>query len=114
MSLLLVPLLRHTVALQRKTTARDATGGGVATWATVSGSGELACLVQGRTGKAPRMLGQKQVLVTHVIYFSADPEWVRGDRFLWSEGSLVLQVHGVEDMGGQGRVWRAETTLESA
>ena len=107
-------LLTHSVSFQRKSPTRDASGGAVEGYTAVTGSADIPCLVQASSGTATRTLGQRQVVITHAVYFAADPGWVRGDRIYWAEGPMYFTVHGVEDMGGQARAWRAECTKVEA
>lgn len=110
--------LRHTIRIERKSATRDASGGAVEGWAAVPGASSLPCLVQVFTTNAhrgaPRMLGQRQVLISHVAYFTEEPPVQRGDRIRWLEEDVLLIHQGLEDMGGQGRWWRLQLSLETA
>lgn len=107
-------LFRHTITVQRKATTKDTSGAQVENYTAVTALTAIPCLVQERHGKAVRMIGGRQVIVSHAVYLESGLDIRRGDRLFWEQEGIHLIHHGVSDMGGQGRISRIEAseTLE--
>lgn len=103
-------LLTDAVAVQRRSSTKDGSGGQAAggSYVTVPELSSLPCLIQPLTGKAMRSAGERQVILTHHVYLDAPYDVRRGDRLYEAAKSRYFTVHGFEDMGGQRRVWRVE------
>lgn len=108
-------LLNTVISVQRRSSAKDSSGGQAAGGAYVSvpEMTNLPALVQPTRGKAMRATGQRQVFLTHQIYLDEYAPIARGDRIHHPATSRYFTVHGFEDMGGVGRVWRIECTEET-
>ena len=50
---------------------------------------------------------RREIEVTHIIYFSADPGAKEGDRLLWVQKSMTLALVSVRNVGGLDRFWEA-------
>lgn len=104
-------LMNTTINIRRKSATRDTSGGQVENFNDVLVG--LPALIQDRHGKAARMLGQRQVLVTHVIYLTKGYNILRGDVAHEPASGRTFFVHGFENMGGQSQAWRLETVEET-
>ncbi len=106
-------LLHDLVSVERKSPTKDAAGGAVEGFSPVSGLESLPCSIQPLEGAAKRTLGQRQVFVTHAVYFDQDYGLVRGDRLLNLTTGKYLLVHGVVDQAGQHLVWEVQCREET-
>lgn len=108
-------LMNTTVTVQRRGSTKDSSGGQAAggSFSPVAGMVGIPALVQPTHGKAMRATGQRQVFLSHHIYLSEQYAVQRGDRILHPDTGRYFIVHGFEDMGGQGRVWRVECVEET-
>jgi head-tail adaptor len=107
----LAHLYRHTATFQRKAATRDSSGGAVENYAAVEALADVPCLIQTHHGKAARQLGERQVIVSHVLYLDSVDGVRRGDRVYQAATGLYFHVVGFGDMAGQGVVARVELAL---
>lgn len=105
-------LFNTTIVVRRKNVTKDVAGGQVTNYTPVVGLTDIPALIQPRHGTASRQLAQRQVIVTHVIYLEDGSAVRRGDVIYEAKTSRYFICHGVEDMAGQGRVWRIECIEE--
>jgi hypothetical protein len=89
----------------------DQAGGSKQDFEPVVNLCNLAASIQPIHGNAVRMLGQRQVILTHHIYLFSLPSINRGDLLYCQATQKSYLVHGVEDMGGRGQVWQVEAKL---
>lgn len=108
-------LMNTTISVQRRSSTKDGSGGQASggAYVAVAAMTDIPALIQPTTGKAMRQAAQRQVFVSHHIYLSESYPVTRGDRIYHASTSRYFTVHGFEDMGGQGRVWRIECVQET-
>lgn len=109
----LASLMNTTINIQRKNPARDSSGGQIEQFADVPTLIGIPAQIQDKRGKAMRVLGQREVYLTHFVYLSQPYDIRRGDRVLQPSTGKVFLVHGFEDMAGQGRAWRIECSEQT-
>jgi hypothetical protein len=91
-------LLDQTLALQRPTIARDASGGAIRSYNMVAGN--LSCAVSPASARIVSDYARRDMLVDHHVYTTADlealiPGGVRlGDRF--TDGKNIYLVKAVK------------------
>jgi len=85
----LLSMLPTTATLERKSSAKDASGGMVNTFAALADYTDLPCDIQPANGTVQMRYQQAHLICTHTIYFAADVPAVAGDRFT-SDGRTFL------------------------
>lgn len=96
-------MLVGTLAVQRGSSTRDASGGARTTFAVVVGLEEVPCSIHPSSARTKLQYAQQQLFVSHRVYVDQDYGIKRGDRLL--AGTQYYVVHGVGDFGGRGRLW---------
>lgn len=94
----------HAVSTQSPATTKTVTGGRSRPFSTVSTG--LACWVQPANSHTRLMYKERQISVTHCVYFGADPG-VRTEWRLVFNGR-PLSVVGVRQPGELGQFWRVD------
>lgn len=86
----LLSMLKTTGTLQRKTAAKDASGGYTTTYADVQSN--VKCDIQPASGSIRDQYMQHNMFVTHTVYLASDVTAKEGDR--WSSNSRIFLVRG--------------------
>ncbi len=94
----------HVVDIQRPAATLDKIGAGSVEWQTIFEG--VRAWVQPVAAQIQVTGRQRQMIVTHWVYFCEDPMLETGDRILFDGRELA--VTGVEDIAGVGRLWKAE------
>lgn len=97
-------LLNTTVTLERKATSKDDSLGAVDTWTAVA---TYNATVQPISARERYLLMQRNVWMTHKVYFSVDVAATPRDRIRTATG-LLFNVLAYYDQAGRGRVFMAE------
>ena len=97
-------LLTTSVTLERKTTSRDTSLGAVDTWSAV---GTFRATIQPVSARERYLLQQRNVWMTHKVYFSQDIAATPRDRIRTATG-LLYNILAYYDQAGRGRVFMAE------
>jgi hypothetical protein len=97
-------LRRHTVDWERPYTTVDDSRGSVRTFQTERAG--IRCLIQPITGRDRLLYAQRNIVISHKIYFTEVLDLAPGDRFYKAaSGGLAAKVYVVSgwfDQGGQG------------
>lgn len=94
----------HSVDIERPVTTVDEIGGRRFEWQTVAEG--VSAWVQPAAADAREAYRRQEVRVTHTVYFAADPSIETGDRISFDGAALV--VTGVVNIGGLGKLWKAD------
>lgn len=94
----------HSVDIERAVTTVDELGGRRFEWQTVTAG--VSAWVQPAAADAREAYRRQGMTVTHTVYFAADPSVEAGDRISF-DGALLV-VSGVVNMGGLGKLWKAD------
>jgi SPP1 family predicted phage head-tail adaptor len=100
-------LLNKTATIERVTTTADTVGGQVKDWATLIAS--VPCAIQPVGAKEQAALGNREVLITHIMYcrpFSA--EVTEADRV--NAGGTYYDINGITDEAGRGHHYKVYLT----
>ena len=93
----------HVVDIEARSTTRTAAGGRVPGY--TASAQEVACWIQPANSELREAYAQRQVVLTHVVYFGEKPNIAEGSRLKWGDKYLIA-VSGAEDQAGVGKVWR--------
>lgn len=104
----LASMLRTTVTHQRNTTTKDASGGEVASFATVTA--DIPCDIQPASSNTVFRYSQKNILVSHSIYLAADISPKGQDQFI--SGSRVFMFRGYRPPAPGYGYWPAVVDVE--
>ena len=94
----------HTVDIEREVPSADSIGGTDRTWATITS--DLAAWVQPAKPPTIERYAQRNIVITHAVYFYSDPSIRIGDRLVF--GTRHLLVEGVRNTAEVGELWRAD------
>lgn len=86
-------LMTGYVTLQRKTDAKDASGGLQRTYAAVAGYSDVAVDIQPASGSVQMRYMANESIVTHSAFFADNVPAVAGDRLVGSDGR-IYEVKG--------------------
>ena len=94
----------HSVDIERATTATDDFGGTTMTFAVESAS--VAAWVQPASSFTIQQYGERDIEISHNVFFSDDPEVELGDRI--KHAGRYLLVVGSKDAGELDKLWRID------
>jgi SPP1 family predicted phage head-tail adaptor len=97
-------LLTTTVTLERKATSKDQSLGAVDSWSAV---GSYRATIQPVSAKERYLLQQRNVWMTHKVYFAQNVLATPRDRIRTADG-LLYNILAYYDQAGRGRVFMAE------
>jgi hypothetical protein len=103
-------LLVNTATVQRFTETVSANGGTQKTFAAVSGMANLPCSRQGMGGLKDLFAGERQIEVTHAMYFNIPLAIQNGDRIVDENGAAYV-VQDYQDAGGTGETFTVYALL---
>ncbi len=107
-------LLIQTATVQRPVPTKDLSGGSRQNFTAVTGLIDIPCSVQPHKGKATRVLGQRQVFVTHRLYFGADFALLRGDRLYVNETAQTFTcLSSLMNFAGRSVCWTVDCLEET-
>ncbi len=92
------------VTLERATDTTADSGARMRTWATVGGV--LNGWRQPTTADLRDEYGSRNMLVTHMVFFQADPAVQIDDRLVIS--GAIYAVRGDQNQAGMDRLWRVD------
>ena len=92
-------MCRSSATLQRQAVTKDASGGMVHSYANVSGSVDLPCDIQPASGRVRDQYMQRNLAVTHTMYFPDDVTVLPGDRLTASGRTFLFQGKRPPAMG---------------
>ena len=102
-------MLRTTVDHQRQTATKDASGGEVVTFAAVNSG--VRCDIQPASASVALQYMERQMNVSHTIYFGTDIQAKPGDRFV--SGTRNFKFQGYRRMPpGYGNDWPGIADVE--
>lgn len=112
----LVAMCRSQITLKRPTHSKDASGGDVKTFAAVSGYSGVACDIQPASGRVRDQYMQKQLNVTHTVYFPVDTPVRAGDQLVYSDPILsqdrIFQFQGLRPVAPGYVQWACIVDVE--
>lgn len=100
-------MLKTTVTLERQTVTKDLGGAAGRTWATVTA--DIACDIQPANSSIQLNYSQRQLEVSHVIYFANDVGALATDRFV--SGSRVFKIVGYSKAAPGRGSWPAKADV---
>ena len=93
-----------SVAIERPTTVTDDLGGRTKTFAAVSE--DVAAWVQPASTGTITQYAERDIEITHAVFFSEDPGVLLGDRIV--QESRYLLVAGIKNAAEVGLLWRID------
>lgn len=112
----LLSMCRSLVTLKRKTAAKDSTGGYAPTFAAVDGYTSVACDIQPASGRIREQYMERQLNVTHTVFFPVDTPARAGDQLIYADPVLstnrVLQVQGMRPVAPGYNQWACVVDVE--
>ena len=92
----------HTFLHERPSLAKTLTGGAAPVFSTIAAA--LVGWIQPIDAFTFEQYGKRDLIVSHRIYFGADPEAIEGDRM--SRKGRFYVVMGLENQAGLDELWR--------
>ena len=102
-------LLNSVCTIEKPVYTKDAAGGPVPSYTTLASL--VACTIQATSGSASFKFGQRQIFITHRIYFDRDVGIKRGYRVKDAIGQYYV-VYAYGELAGRSFLWRADVTLQ--
>jgi hypothetical protein len=99
-------LLVNLVTIQRKTSTIDAAAGESVSW--TSDLTPLPASVQPISAREAMLYAQRNVRVSHHIFFDQDPQVTLRDRIQDNASGKLYRIVNLFDMAGRGVAWRVE------
>lgn len=94
----------YTIALQRPTITKDASGGIVRDW-TIIPQSDIVASIQPMKLSEQQFWETRNLEVDYKIYVESDPSFKRGDRAVVREDGRIFSVEGVQDYAGFQRLY---------
>lgn len=94
----------HRVIIAQPVEGRDAVGGRSTGWEDLQF--DVSCWFQPANSRTVEMFGARNLVVTHTVYFSSDPELFEGYRLFFDDRYFI--VVAVKNSAGLNRLWAVQ------